>query len=331
MNDISPSTRRISAKEQISSLKKSDLLIFSKTSLDTIRPFKTNANVIDGGIFMSNLESIDKYLKYISKNISKVFTFGGGSIIDVGKYIAHQKKLGLCCILPILSTNAFSTDKVSLYLKNESKKTIQAKLPDEIILDLDLLKMKPAPLSLLGLSEVLSIHTALFDWTLGVKYRQEIMNRYIYGIADEIFNDMVSSLDAILLGNEKSIEIIYQLVSRSGEVTRLYGSGRPESGSEHIVAKELEKNKNIPHGLAVAIGVLSMSLLQNNNPDMIVWILNKIGIIKLLKKYDCNLYDIETALRQVGRSQERFTILDIYKINQRFITKVNSAIKGLVT
>jgi glycerol dehydrogenase-like iron-containing ADH family enzyme len=328
LNNFIEITQRREAKAIIESLDTDALLLFSKTSMKKLADVTTRAQLVDGYLFHSMVENIDAYIATLPDEIKTIYTFGGGTIIDTGKYIADALDIPLICILPMLSTNTFATDKVSLYLADGSKTTLQAKLPDEIILDMSLIK-EAGYKSLLGLSEILSIHTALYDWKLGATYNNEPIDTSIYETALSTLTDLNESVEAILHMDNEGILRIYELIGKSGEVTRIYGSGRPESGSEHIFAKVIEKQLGIPHGIAVALGVISMSTLQNNEPDFAIQLLKRIGTLKLLNKYNVTDSNIADALLKVQKLSTRFTILDIKTIDEPFIERILAIINEL--
>lgn len=321
MNNFTQITQRLSAEKILQGLNSEDILLFSETSLKLIGNLHSGGVLVNGSDFHSRIEDIDNFLRYLPDGERVVYTLGGGTIIDTGKYMANRLDTRLVCILPMLSTNTFATDKVSLYLHDGTKMTLQAKVPDEIVLDMTLLQ-KAGHRNLLGLSDVLSIYTALYDWSLGNRYNNEIIDEDIYTAAEEIFVTLEENIDGMLSFNAHNIMAIYELIGQSGEITKEYGSGRPESGSEHIFAKIIEKELPIPHGIAVAIGVIGMSMLQENNPARVVSLIKKIGTLGLLNNYNITNEDIALALRTVKKLDTRFTILDVKSIDEDFIERV---------
>lgn len=94
----------------------------------------------------------------------------------------------------------------------------------------------------MGLCDLLSIHTALFDWNLSQNNNQENKNNLIYDIAQTLLNHTFE-----LIKPQDKIEItkIFELLLFSGYITNIMVVV-DDSGSEHIFAKYLETKINIP-------------------------------------------------------------------------------------
>ena len=70
-----------------------------------------------------------------TKEYEKIISIGGGTATDIGKYLSYKFKKDLICIPTMLSTNAYSTNKVALKVNNKIE-TLDAVLPVEILLDI---------------------------------------------------------------------------------------------------------------------------------------------------------------------------------------------------
>lgn len=296
------------------------LLIYSPTSLKKIQINNKKLNIENWHNISKSIEEINEYTNKL-KNINTIITFGGGSTIDIGKYISYKLGIKHICIPSMLSTNSYATNKVAL-MDNNKKITIDAKMPEKIIIDNEVLKLSKSE-NLYGLADVLSIYTALYDWKIakddiGEEIDEDIFNRannLLCQVLEFIKNNSVKSI------SKNSIKI-FKLVGESGYITNLYGSGRPESGSEHILAKEIETKINIPHGISVSIGILLMELFQGRENKEIQNAIKKMGILENGYKYALSKEIIQKSFLQMKPREDRYTIINRYKDNLVYREKI---------
>lgn len=241
------------------------------------------------------------------RQINTVVGVGGGTAIDIAKYMASMSDSTFVCIPAMLSTNAFATDKSAL-IQNGHKVTLQAKQADKIILDQDLIT-KAGAYNLYGLCDILSIHTALYDWRLADTAGIERVNPVIYRQSRKLL-DSALRYAAVKQPARDDISLLFSLIGESGHITNIYGSGRPESGSEHIFAKELERRVDIPHGISIAVGITLMSYLQNNHSMDIQNALKHTGVLTdVVEAYDLR-GAIVASLQSLLPRPDRYTILN---------------------
>ena len=118
----------------------------------------------------------------------------------------------------------------------------------------------------------------------------------------------------------------------AGYITNLYGTGRPESGSEHIFAKEIERRINIPHGMSVSIGILVMGLMQDRDVLDILKAIKTLNVFGQVNKYGLNKEIIEKSLIDLKPREDRYSIVNRYenKLNERYkiLKKLYNIIDG---
>lgn len=299
-----------SVQDYLDNINVNSICIYSKTSVNkcNIRLDNNSIRYISTDEISKNVNSVELIINDLN-DIKKVITFGGGSSIDIGKYISMKLNNELICIPSMLSTNSYSTNKVAL-LVDGLKVTLDAKEPDVILIDNDLLKLSN-DINTYGLVDILSIHTATKDWDISVLHNNEALSNEYYD-AKELLNEIVdfildNSVDNII----NNIDRVYEFIGRSGEITNKYGSGKPESGSEHIFAKVIESKINIPHGLAVVHGIVLMSIAQDNLDSRILECINKLDLINESTKYGLNSSLIKECLDEVTIREDRYSIINI--------------------
>ena len=267
-----------------------------------------------------DIEAINKYIENL-EDIEEVITFGGGSTIDIGKYVSYKAGIKYICIPSMLSTNSYATNKVAL-IDNSRKITLDAKMPDKIFIDNEILKLSKNE-NIYGLADVLSIYTALYDWKIANEDIQEEIDKDIYDRADKLLFKVLdfinnNSLEDIV---ENSMEL-FKFIGIAGYITNLYGTGRPESGSEHIMAKEIERRIEIPHGMSVSVGIIIIGLLQNREINGILNAIKKMNIFENSNKYELSKEIIEKSFLELEPRVDRYTIINRYKKDIEYRKKI---------
>lgn len=304
----------------ISNLGEKTLLIYSPTSLKKANITNNNIIMVNWHKITKNIDQIEKFIAELEE-IKEVVSFGGGSAIDICKYMSSKLQVKYTCILTMLSTNSYATNKVAL-IRNNKKITLEAKMPDRIIIDDGLLKLSKNE-NLYGLADVLSIYTALYDWKIANSDISEEIDIEIYNMSERLLTNVLEfikeqSLNDILDNNMK----LFEFIGIAGYITNLYGTGRPESGSEHIMAKEIERNIDIPHGISVSVGILTMALMQNRGIKEVLNAIKKMHIFDNSIKFGLNKDIIEKSLLNLKIRKDRYTIVNRYVNDDKYKMKV---------
>lgn len=262
----SPEIQEIHVFEHLSNLQSNQFLVYSPTAIHTLgiedRAFALRA-VSDHNITIT-LSDLQKVR--IPQSCDEITVFGAGRAIDIGKYLAymHGKKLNI--IPSLLSTNALGTP-FGCYenlIEDKTKTMLHTGYADKVLVDFDYLR-KLEKGNLYGLADVLSIVTALHDWDMAIAQDPAVRDAEIYGKASKIVDACFRHIDSDRL----DIRTVFNLIVNSAYITGLHGSGRPESGSEHIFSKFIEldalrRGTQIMHGKSVSLGMVLMTTLQEN-------------------------------------------------------------------
>lgn len=306
----------ISINDFLNNMNEKTLLIYSPTSLEKTHIENRKIKLENWHNISKDIDKVNEYIKKL-RDIEKIITFGGGSTIDIGKYVSYKLGINYICIPSMLSTNSYATNKVAL-VNNGRKITIEVKMPNKIIIDNEILKLSENE-NLYGLADVLSIYTALYDWKIAKEDIKEEINENIYNKADKLLCEVLefinnNSLECIIENNME----LFKFIGIAGHITNLYGNGRPESGSEHIMAKEIEKRIDIPHGMSVSVGILIMALLQNREIKGILNAIKKMKILENSYKFGMSKSIIEKSFLELEPRNDRYTIINRH-INDREI------------
>lgn len=262
------------------------------------------ANASKATMISSHVE-FDDLLASISdtqKSLKLVVGIGGGTCIDKAKFIAKKMDLDCVAIPSMLSTNVFATDKIAYIDRNGNKSTIDGVLPDTVVFDEKLIKSSHE-YSIYGLADALSSLIALKDWEIAEAAGVEPIDKECY--VDSAL--MLAKAKKIIREGKFEDKDIFEVLLEAGYVTNKYGTGRPESGSEHIIAKSLEHLVKIPHAVAVCFGMLISSQFHNCF-DEVVDLITHIGIIGEVISLPYEV--LKTSLVGLKPRPDRYSILD---------------------
>ena len=247
---------------------------------------------------------------------------GGGSSVDMAKYIAWKRGCRMILVPSIISVDAPLTNTVAVRV-DKKVKYIGDIYPEELIVDYDLIQQAPKELNRAGACDIASIHTGLFDWKLA---HDRIGERYDAGIAQEA-RECLLALDRhaneVYEVTPKGIDTVIDLFRREVEFCARFGNSRPEEGSEHIVAYAIEHltRRHFIHGDLVGLGIFLMSRLQNNDHEWVVDLMTRVGL-----RYTCpdasqdEIRAAVTSLKQFKTDADLFfSVVDTTSISTEFI------------
>jgi len=303
--------------EYLNKVNKNALLVYSPTSANKTKLLEKldnkNLKLLDTHITDIDVEKIEEYLNE-NTEIELVIGFGGGTAIDISKYIGNKLEIDIVAIPAMLSTNVYSTDK-EIISENGEVNTLDSKLPDLIVYDEEVLKLSLIE-NLYGFADVLTIYTASKDWYISCEHNEDKLDERIYKMDVELLNN---TREYILNHSYEEIKNnlfeMFEFIGTVGHITNLYGSGRPVSGSEHIFAKALEKRILVPHGISVGLGILIMSLFQDNYSDDIEKCFEKLKIFDFADKYHVTKKIVMKNLEELQPRNGRYTIVNLLDRN----------------
>lgn len=328
--DFNTITKVINVKKFLKLDAVKSLVIYSPTSVikNKINLDNVNFDYYSTNEITKEKSKIDKKFSTLKK-YHQIISIGGGTAIDIGKYLSYKFNIKLIAIPTMLSTNAYSTNKVALVVDNKVI-SLDATMPTNIYFDNDVLKQSTEN-NLYGIVDIFSIFTALNDWNLAIKYNNEIKSNE-YEWANDLLNSTMKYISNNSIASiENDVSFVYAKIGESGLITNKYGSGKPESGSEHIFAKDLEKEINIPHAISVGNGIILMTIAQylitNNKKEYekgmsIISLLKKMKVFELNEKYSISYGLVEKVFNNLKPRKDRYSVVDLIYNNQEIKNKI---------
>jgi glycerol-1-phosphate dehydrogenase [NAD(P)+] len=204
---------------------------------------------------------------------------GGGMAMDAAKLIAWKRSIPLYLAPSIVSVDASVTNAFSV--RDGGRVVYEGFIvAEEILVDFDLVRSAPLRLNRAGVGDLLSIHTALWDWRLAVDRGKATWEPAIASRAAAILDRIEALGDGIGAASEIALEAIVRAYAEVNELCLRVGHSQPEEGSEHFLAYHLERvaGHGFVHGEVVGLGTVLMATLQSNDPDRPRRMLGRCGV-----------------------------------------------------
>ena len=256
------------------------------------------ANVVAAG----NLTRahLDGVISSLPTNATAVVGIGGGSAMDTAKWLHWTTKLALYQVPSLPSVDACFTRMTALRDQGAVRYEGDA-VPEVVIVDFDLIGSAPRELVAGGIGDVLSCHTARFDWQVGVAAgRDQPWDDAAAARALEYLDELEAFAPELSDGTDSGIQRLMECHRDIGWLCHELGHARFEEGSEHFWAYAFEEvtGRTIMHGELVTLGVLIMSAIQGNDPGRPRRIANICGTRTSLDALGVEWAEVELALRR---------------------------------
>lgn len=233
--------------------------------------------------------------------VDAIVGLGGGTAMDTAKWIHWRRQCPLYQVPSLPSVNACFTRMTALRDHGGVRYEGDA-VPERVLVDFDLFAAAPPALVRGGIGDVLSCHTARFDWELAVAAGHDPAWDAGAAAMSRVYIDELADLAPLLAaGSDDGIRRLMECHRDIGWRCHDLGHARFEEGSEHFLAYcfEAVTGRTIMHGELVALGVLAMSALQGNDPGRARAITDAAGMRTSLDELSVTWDEIEASLRRL--------------------------------
>lgn len=236
---------------------------------------------------------------------------GGGSKIDIAKLAAKE------CYIPIISVPTSAAhdgiaSPLASMLDQNVPHSVDAVMPIGILADTQIISRSPFKLLAAGCADVISNFSAIRDWELAVRLKNEEFSTTAYTLSKMSATVIMQNASVIKPMVEESAWIAIKPIVSSGISMSIAGSSRPTSGAEHMISHAL--NQIAPgralHGEQCGIGCIMMMYLHGGPWKEIKGALKQIGAPVSAKEMGFKAEEIIKALTMAHEIRpERYTIL----------------------
>ncbi|WP_188433122.1 iron-containing alcohol dehydrogenase family protein [Kroppenstedtia guangzhouensis] len=254
-----------------------------------------------------------------------IFGVGGGKALDVSKVVGTRSNVPVVLFPTAISSDAICSPVAVIKMLNKST-SIGVKMPQGVVIDLDLLASSPPRLMSAGIGDLLSNKSALFDWRLAHNAGEEEMNTFANLMANNAVDSFLNLVNRSGVNSSRLIKGAAESLIMSGIAMSIAGSSRPCSGSEHLISHALDYHcgGKALHGEQVALGVLVSEYLQGKREQVekLAPVYEKLGLPAHYEDLGYTREEMHRAIRKAPSMRNRYTILNEFELTDEFIDKI---------
>ncbi len=236
---------------------------------------------------------------------------GGGSKIDITKMVAHRLRIPFVSLPTSAAHDGISSPRASLHGSERTTST-EAAVPVGVIADTEVIVQAPFRLLASGCADVISNVTAVLDWHLAVRLKNEEFSSTAATLSEYAAREIIDHAGSIKPGLEESVWIAIRPMIVAGIAMSVAGSSRPCSGSEHLFSHALDRVAAHPslHGEQCGVGAIMMMYLHGGDWQRVQSALRAVGAPTTAVELGITSEEIVNALVLAHTLRpERYTIL----------------------
>ncbi|MCL6476015.1 MAG: iron-containing alcohol dehydrogenase [Firmicutes bacterium] len=287
---------------------------------------ETIASLLSGAeAYLVEATSLEEsHLVHIAESLppaGAILGIGGGVAIDTAKYIAWMRNVPLYLAPSVISVDAFLTESIAVR-RDGRVHYLGEVYAQQVLIDFSLIQTAPPSLNRAGAGDILSIHTALWDWRAAAVAGADSYDETIATKSRALLDTLAQAADDIRRVTETGIRTLVELYAEEVRLCRLAGSSRPEEGSEHFWTYNVEHlyPRAYVHGELVSLGVLFMAQLQQNRLEWVAGLVRRLGIRyrpeEIGLSEEAVVHSLVTAKAYVESDGLAYSVLNLRPLNK---------------
>ncbi len=190
-------------------------------------------------ILVPDENAVAEFKSQLTENTDLIIGIGSGVIQDLCKYVSMLAGLKYHIIATAPSMDGYASKGAAMIMGN-MKITYNARVPEVIIADTDILKNAPMDMIKSGYGDILGKFSCLNDWKLSYVVNDEYLCPYVYDLTYDMLTKTKDLGEKLLARDETAIKTLMEALVGVGIAMAYVGNSRPASGSEHHLSHFFE-------------------------------------------------------------------------------------------
>lgn len=208
----------------------------------------------------------EKLVRHV-QDFEIIVAIGSGSISDICKYTAYLSNKKFITYATAPSMNGYASSNASIIDNDGLKKSMQAKFPLAIFMDLNVISTAPTRLVRSGVGDLLCRSSCARDWKLSDVLFNTGYDSSSMGVLFKCEQEIIQNIDKMLLGDNKAVSILAHTLISAGLFMSVNKGSYPCSQAEHMVAhayQYIDKDSNLEnyHGEEISVTTYLMLRMQ---------------------------------------------------------------------
>jgi glycerol-1-phosphate dehydrogenase [NAD(P)+] len=240
-----------------------------------------------------------------------VIGVGGGKDIDVAKLSSKKSETRFLSVPTTASHDGIASPLVSMKGLDRPYSYV-THAPIAIIADTSIIAKSPYRLIASGCGDVVAKYTAVRDWKLAHRIKNEYYGDYAAELALMSSRVVIKNANDIRRISDSGVSTLVEALISCGVAMSIAGTSRPCSGSEHLFSHALTMIAPKPalHGEQCGVGTIMCAYLHGANWQLIKEVLHRIGAPTTAKELNVDpQYVLEALTKAHSMRPERYTIL----------------------
>lgn len=236
---------------------------------------------------------------------------GGGKDIDVAKLSSMKTSTRFLSVPTAASHDGIASPLVSMKGLDRPYSYV-AHAPTAIVADTSIIGKSPYQLIAAGCGDIVAKYTAVRDWKLAHRIKNEYYGDYAAELALMSSRLVIKNASSIRSMSESGVRTLVEALISCGVAMSIAGTSRPCSGAEHLFSHALTMiaPNTALHGEQCGVGTIMCAYLHGANWQLIKDVLHKIGGPTTAKELGISSEDVLKALTMAHTIRpERYTIL----------------------